>query len=79
MATYIVEMEETSLPGAPVSQVGQFPGSQTRVAVKNLKANTYYTFFVRIVLGFFMYNVLHVFFFLYENVLRCLENQSFLA
>lgn len=48
VVTYVVEMEETSLPGAPVSRVGQFPGNQNRVAVRNLKANTYYTFYVRL-------------------------------
>lgn len=46
--TYVVEMEEMSLPGAPVSRVGQFPGNQTRVEVKVLKAHTFYVFYVRV-------------------------------
>ena len=40
--------------GAPVSRVGQFPGNRTSVTVKNLKANTYYTFYVRFVFVFIM-------------------------
>lgn len=55
MVTYLVELEETSLPGAPVSRVGQFPGNQTRVEVTNLRANTFYTFYVRMSLLFVIY------------------------
>ena len=47
VVTYLVELEETSLPGAPVSRVGQFPGNQTRLEVTDLRANTFYTFYVR--------------------------------
>lgn len=53
--TYLVELEETSLPGAPVSRVGLFPGNQTHVEVTNLRANTFYTFYVRMSLLFVIY------------------------
>lgn len=50
VVTYVVEIEETSLPGAPVSQVAQLPGDQTSLFVSNLKANTLYTFYVSLFL-----------------------------
>ena len=46
VVAYVVEIEETSLPGRPVSQVAQLPGNQTSLYVSNLKANTLYIFFV---------------------------------
>lgn len=46
VVTYVVQIEETSLPGAPVSQVAQLPGDQTSQSVSNLRANTLYTFYV---------------------------------
>ena len=52
--TYVVDLSESSRPGAPISRVGQFPGNQTSVAVRNLKANTYYTFYVREIQVFFI-------------------------
>ena len=54
VVTYIVDIAESSLPGAPVSRVGQFPGNRTSVTVTNLKANTYYTFYVRVFFVFIM-------------------------
>lgn len=47
VVTYVVQIEETSLPGAPpVTQVAQLPGDQTSQSVSNLRANTLYTFYV---------------------------------
>lgn len=54
VVAYIVDIAESSLPGAPVSRVGQFPGNRTSETVKNLKANTYYTFYVRFFFVFIM-------------------------
>ena len=45
VVTYILDVEE----GSTVSRVGTYPGGQTRVTVKNLKANTVYRFYVRAV------------------------------
>lgn len=41
--SYTLDVEERSV----VSRVGTYPGTQTRVTVNNLKANTVYTFYVR--------------------------------
>ena len=46
VVSYVLEIEDTSHPSAPVSRVGTYPGDQTRVTVKNLKANTVYKFYV---------------------------------
>lgn len=48
VVSYILEIEDTSRPSAPVGRVGTYPGHQTRVTVTNLKANTIYKFYVRI-------------------------------
>ena len=47
VVTYVLEIEETSLPSSPVSRVGTFPGDRSHVTVTNLKANTVYKFYVR--------------------------------
>lgn len=49
VASYILEIEDTSAPSAPVSRVGTYPGDQTRATVTNLKANTVYKFYVSLV------------------------------
>ena len=46
--SYTLDVEERSV----VSRVGTYPGTQTRVTVNNLKANTVYTFYVR---AFFLF------------------------
>ena len=46
VASYILEIEDTSAPSSPVSRVGTYPGDQTRATVTNLKANTVYKFYV---------------------------------
>lgn len=49
VASYTLEIEDTSAPSSPVSRVGRYPGDKTRATVTNLKANTVYKFYVSFV------------------------------
>ena len=46
VASYILEIEDTSAPSSPVSHVGTYSGDLTQATVTNLKANTVYKFYV---------------------------------